>query len=277
MRCIFCKNDSSSSKKIEHIIPESLGNQEHTLPVGVVCDSCNSYFGIKVEKPLLNSYYFRQARFRNRIPNKENRIPTIQGISLPGIVPIDLMTDEDGKSVFTSRERDTARFIDSLKSVKKGLLIFPVVEKPDEQLMSRFLAKVALEVLASRLLGIPEGLNEVIDKSELDKLRHYARFGASSILWPYNIRVVYPEGKLFVDDGQKYEILHEYNLLYTESKELYSVVVILGVEYVINMGEPSLDGYTEWLEKNNYKSPLYMEGSQLPSDSNLFPNLRPPL
>ncbi|HET8891812.1 MAG TPA: HNH endonuclease [Candidatus Angelobacter sp.] len=28
-RCIFCKNDSSGSRSIEHILPESLGNKEH--------------------------------------------------------------------------------------------------------------------------------------------------------------------------------------------------------------------------------------------------------
>lgn len=77
MRCIFCKTDSSKSRGGEHIIPESLGNIDHTLPVGVVCDSCNNYFSHKIEKPLLDSDYFRHARFMHRVSNKEGRVPTV--------------------------------------------------------------------------------------------------------------------------------------------------------------------------------------------------------
>jgi hypothetical protein len=43
MSCIFCKNDSSSSVSIEHIIPESLGNTEYFLPAGIVYDVCEYY------------------------------------------------------------------------------------------------------------------------------------------------------------------------------------------------------------------------------------------
>src|SRR3990172_9041277 len=117
MRCVFCKNDCTNSRKVEHIIPESLGNTKHLLPKGVVCDSCNSYFGIKVEKPLLDSHYFRQARFRNRIYNKNDRVPTIQGVLLPGIIPIEMMADIDGKGLFTTRERDQKKLTDVLRTI----------------------------------------------------------------------------------------------------------------------------------------------------------------
>jgi len=255
-RCIFCKQDSSTSKKVEHIIPEALGNKEHILPRGVVCDNCNSYFGLKVEKPLLDSDYFRQARCRNLIYNKENRVPSISGVLLPGFIPIEW--DQAGHSVFPTRERDTSKLINVLRDIQEGKLVVPMIERPDEHLMSRFLAKTALEVLASRLLAVPGGLEEVIDKSELDELRHYARFGAPPKLWPFNTRVIYPEGKMFVEGTQKYEVLHEYTLLYTELRELYLVVAILGIEYVINMGEPEIDGYIDWLKQHSLKSPLYI-------------------
>jgi hypothetical protein len=255
-RCIFCKQDSSTSKKVEHIIPEALGNKEHVLPRGVVCDDCNSYFGLKVEKPLLDSDYFRQARSRNLIYNKENRVPSISGVLFPGFIPIEW--DQAGHSIFSTRERDTSKLINVLHHIQEGKLIVPILESPDEHLMSRFLAKTALEVLASRFLAIPGGLDEVIDKSELDELRHYARFGAPPKFWPFNTRVIYPEGKMFVEGTQRYEVLHEYTLLYTESSELYLVVAILGIEYVTNMGGPEIDGYIEWLKQHSFKSPLYI-------------------
>jgi hypothetical protein len=39
--------------------------------------------------------------------------------------------------------------------------------------------------------------------------------------------------------------------------ECYFVLAIFGVEYVINIAGPSIDGYRQWLKENNEKSPLY--------------------
>jgi len=50
MRCLFCKCPSDDSKSVEHIIPETLGNADHVLPRGTVCDKCNNYFSRKIEK-----------------------------------------------------------------------------------------------------------------------------------------------------------------------------------------------------------------------------------
>ena len=41
--------------------------------------------------------------------------------------------------------------------------------------------------------------------------------------------------------------------------ELFFVIVIWGMEYAINLGGPDIKGYINWLEKNNYVSPLYFE------------------
>ncbi len=46
----FCKQCSDLSNSVEHIIPESLGNKNHVLPKGIVCDRCNNYFTLKIEK-----------------------------------------------------------------------------------------------------------------------------------------------------------------------------------------------------------------------------------
>ena len=75
MRCIFCKQDSSASVSVEHIVPESLGNIDHVLPVGAVCDGCNQYFARKVERQVLESPMFRLLRADMAIPNKRGRTP----------------------------------------------------------------------------------------------------------------------------------------------------------------------------------------------------------
>ena len=55
LRCLFCKADSSASRSREHIVPESLGNTEHVLEPGIVCDRCNNYFARNVEEPILKA------------------------------------------------------------------------------------------------------------------------------------------------------------------------------------------------------------------------------
>ena len=259
-RCIFCKQDSSMSRTVEHIIPEALGNKEHILPAGVVCDSCNEYFALKIEKPLLELDYFRHARFRKMVPNKEDRIPTIQAVYLPGNMLVEIMRNEEGTSIYPFKEANSSQFVRSMLTHDTGSLIIPEPALPDEQIVSRFLGKVAIEVLAFRLLGVPGGLEEIVDKPELDKLRHYVRFGDPRMQWPFHRRRLYHEDKVFYEEGYgQYDVLHEFDLLYTESQELYLVLAIFGIEYCLNMGGPEIDGYVEWLKKHEFKSPLYKE------------------
>lgn len=260
MRCIFCKSDSSTSKSKEHIIPESLGNKEHILPPGIVCDSCNNYFALKLEKPLLESEYFVHTRHRNDVSNKKGRLPTITATHVQSATSIELGKEEDGLFVFASRERDTARFIKSLQESQKGTILFPVVSEPqDGQILSRFVGKVALEALASRVLNSSGELKEIIDKPELDLLRNDARRGKRNFVWPLHQRRLYGEDKVFFEEGfGHYEVLHEYTFLYTEAQELFFVLAIFGIEYAINLGGPTVEGYKAWLEQNNGKSALYM-------------------
>jgi hypothetical protein len=177
MRCIFCKCQSSSSTSGEHIIPESFGNKEHTLRPGVVCDKCNNYIARKVEKPLLDSPYFKEQRFKMSILSKRNKIPTISGIHLQSRTLIELMKrpDEDGTSIGAALGQDESRWIKSVTEQKHGTLIIPVASPPDDYAISRFLAKVGLESLASRLVDVEGGLDEIVDKPELDALRSYVR------------------------------------------------------------------------------------------------------
>jgi hypothetical protein len=260
MKCIFCQYEADNSKSIEHIIPESLGNTEHILPAGVVCDDCNQYFGSKVEKLLLESDYFRQARFRMETPNKAGRIPSISAFLLPRLMELEWFFEKDGSlSVAPRNEKDCENLADYLLAHKRGKMIIVEAQPPDEKLISRFLGKVAIEVMAHRLLDQQGGLEFVSTDPQLDPLRKYVRFGEGPALWPFFSRRIYPEDKIFTDNiGRSYEVLHEYALLYTQQQELYLVLAIYGVEYTINLGSPTLEGYETWLRENAGKSYLDM-------------------
>lgn len=244
----------------EHIIPESFGNKEHTLPPGVVCDKCNNYIGRKVEKPLLDSPYFKEQRFKMSVPSKENKIPMIGGIHLQSRTLIELMkrSDEDGISIGAAPGEDESQWIQALTEQKNGTLIIPIVSPPNDYVISRFIAKVGLEVLASRLIKVEGGLDEVVDKPELDDLRSYVRIGTPGRVWQYSCRSLYPPDFLFTEQGEVFEVLHEYDILVTESFEFYIVVALFGVEYVLNLGGREIDGYHEWLRNHNARSPLYV-------------------
>jgi hypothetical protein len=163
--------------------------------------------------------------------------------------------------------------ISSFQTNRQVSFILPAQHKPDAKLMSRFLAKVALEVLAfilwhsSQLLkserDIESALDEVVNKPELDDLKNYARFDAKPNEWPFNMRSIYPEGKLFTEKNERFELLHEFDLLVTESNEYYLVVAIFGVEYVLNLGGREIEGYHEWLKRNDFVSPLYFDWRSL--------------
>ena len=213
MRCIFCKGDSSGTRSIEHVIPESLGNTDHVLPMGLVCDRCNRYFGTKIEQPLLSSAIFRDLRRNMAIPNKR------------GSLPPPATTD--------------ATFLPSYRT------------------MGRFLGKVGIEALAARTHHVSGWEQDVIDKQELDKVRHYVRYDRGKDDWPFAFRTLYPVNAVFNDNGEPFQVLHEYDLLLTDKSELYIIVAVFGVEFAMNLGGPELDGYMAWVERHDYKSPLY--------------------
>lgn len=263
MRCIFCKKDSSSSRSVEHIIPESLGNKAHILPRGIVCDKCNNYFSLKIEKPLLELPYFRDLRFDEAIKNKKgNYIPTTGVLLHPHGGPIRLDHDKNGKFIVVINEDKVSK---TFKSLNRGEIIRPNFDLPDKnnKFVSRFLGKVGLERIAKEIMTSQEKLDAFIEHEDFELLRNYVRYGTikkkHNTVWPYYLRRIYPADKKIFESGIGYQTIHEYTIFQTEQNELYVAVVIFGVEYCLNLGDPDLKGYELWLQTHNFKSPLDSE------------------
>ncbi len=262
-QCIFCNSPSAVFTTIEHIVPESLGNTEHTLPIGVVCDSCNNYFARKIEGPILDSDFFRQARHRNRIPNKRKRIPIQEAIAFPYMFPIEMGFTRDGMKYICST--DEAHNEDFENLIQRQLLrsaVFPVAHPPEERIFSRFLLKMGLEALAARMLTVENGIKiDHIENPVLDEARLFVRFGIGPNIWRYHETCLYDEAQRFFDRDEPYDIPHEYTLLYTDEQEMYFIVAIFGVQYSINLGGPEIDGFHCWLTSHDNASPLYPTGT----------------
>ena len=268
MYCIFCKRDSTGSRSKEHIIPESLGNEEHVLPPGVVCDACNNYFASSIERVVLESGEFKSACFNMIIPNKRNRVPAVDGMLLPLQLGLSMREAVRFHRADVSRNPEDGSYNlfpddEAAAAVADGRITRIIIPtsgpKPDGTVFARFLGKVAVEAMAARLLqNAPEMLEAFVQDDQIGYLRNYARYGKQGLEWPYSERRIYPADFSFQDpDGGSYEVLHEFGFLYTEQGEMYFVLAILGTEYAINMAGPDYEGYMQWLVEHGGDSPLY--------------------
>lgn len=252
-RCIFCRNDSSSSRSIEHIIPESLGNTTAILPRGIVCDVCNNYFARKVEAPFLESALVRSLRFDQRLQNKKGRVPKIEGVIRPDI-PAELCYFPERGQTSIGIPPELFPYLNQHPFEAYFPLGGP---PPSDRIVSRFFAKIALESLARRYAPYPAGLAYLCDERQLNPLREHARRGHIED-WPVHIRVLYPPESAILENEELRQVVHESDFLVTPWDEWFHVVVIFGTEFTINIGGPEIDGYLRWLQGSGGVSPLYI-------------------
>jgi hypothetical protein len=163
---------------------------------------------------------------------------------------------------------------EAILSGKARSVYIPIVEAIDQRLMSRFLAKVSLEVLAHRVLGVDDWQDEIVDNRALDPIRHFARNGDRPSSWPFSRRRLYGEDDVQPDTGGAYQVLHEFTLLYLPLErpghaDMFAIVCIFGEEFAINMGEPEIAKYAHWLKAHREQSPLY-QSDTLPVPITLF-------
>ncbi len=134
---------------------------------------------------------------------------------------------------------------------------------PNDYVTARLICKIALEALAYRCRNEPGCNEEIVEKAELDEIRSYVRRGRPNFVWPIQMRRIYPAHRIFTDETTpEFQVLNEFDLLYIPSTEMpggevYAIIAIFGLEYVVNLGGPELDGYIRWQEKNQGKSHLY--------------------
>jgi hypothetical protein len=119
-------------------------------------------------------------------------------------------------------------------------------------------------VLAAKGCSASGWNDELVNKPELDELRCYVRLGSPKSVWPIHIRRIYPADFHFTDiEHGPHQLLHEFTLLCvpqsqsSQLAEFYAVVAIFGIEYVINLGGPEIDGFGNWLASHGDRSPLY--------------------
>ncbi|ETZ19149.1 hypothetical protein N824_10425 [Pedobacter sp. V48] len=235
-----------------------MGNKGYVLAKGIVCDQCNNYFAIKIEKPVLENEFFNSLRFRNSIPNKKNKHPK-GSVIIPQtnfVAEISVDKDDDESLHVVLNDESFALMLEG--NIKEIHLLAGEFPKNDPN-VSRLMAKMGLEMMAHRLMGHAEGLGYLIDEVQLDPIREYARYNHKRENWVYHSRKIYEENEQFIqENGAVLDKVFECDFLSTKFNEMYFVLAYKGIELVLNMAGSSLEGYIKWLEENNNLSPLYI-------------------
>jgi hypothetical protein len=258
MRCIFCKEDSTSSRSVEHVMPESIGSKKRVLPPGVVCDRCNNYFARKVEGPILNHPSMKNFRAWYQVPTKRGTYPWLHGNIAGTDIAIGLRLGKDGLQIEPQKAQDKERVQHEIDRGFETAFLFVMEMDPPKREMSRLLAKMALETVAETLSVEPGASDIVVDTEFFDNIRQYARCGNNFPEWPYSQRRIFPPDTLMRHPKTNEWVRAGFGCGWFMNKHRETLFFFLfyGVEFVINVGGPSIRGYEEWLVDHGNISPL---------------------
>jgi len=181
MTCLFCLSKGPFNK--EHVIPESLGNDDLILE-GQVCCQCNSHFS-RIEQFVLHKTPIAFWRTYLGIKTKRGALPSVdlsqpnknKGI-FPGTHPrhdngIGFTAHEDGSVSVEVENDETIRGMLTGDREQFNLVMTPLVLFN----LSRFLCKIGIE------LECMEDANRA-RSGTFTAVRHYARYGSTKDLWP---------------------------------------------------------------------------------------------
>lgn len=198
--CIFCKSDSSNSKGIEHIIPESMGCPENFyLKRGVVCDSCNNNILSALDSSLQDSFGIIRPFYIMK--NKKGSPLRVRNKFL-------LMENNSGHmTVHINRKGRDVKLDDGrfLKSIEKKGSSIRFCEKYNEDgtvsfnigqdLVFNSKAKRAFHKIAFEFLCWVQGVDVVLNK-KFDDLREYVLKGVGdrSVLMGPKVQIADEQG-----------------------------------------------------------------------------------
>lgn len=174
-------------------------------------------------------------------------------------ISVNMRLTPDGKlSISTEKKNEEHALADNYASGIERPLIFTIEDDPPTRDMSRFLCKMALEAMAELFCKENKLDQYIIDEKYFDNIRNFARYGANFNHWPYSQRRIFPYGTLMrhPDTNEWVEAGFGCGTFMNKRSETLFAFCFYGVEFVINVGGPSIRGYEEWLQAHNGISPM---------------------
>lgn len=179
MSCLFCITGTDFNS-VEHIIPESMGNDDLILK-GEVCDKCQNFFS-HIENYVLRNTPVGFWRTFLGIKTKGRKLPSVDFIkkeNSKGVFP-DFHEKHDNIGFKSHDDFSTelliTNFLDNyINENGEGRLNYVITPKMIFEL-GRFLGKIGIELICS--------YDSVFARSnEFDELRKYVRQGTQKELW----------------------------------------------------------------------------------------------
>lgn len=171
--CIYCRRDSSTSKRKAHIAPQALIKTSTVLPLGAECDDCNERAG-KLEKAFIHHNRIGPVLLVSGAPGKRGR-PRKQ---IGHMVHLE-------KGGFSVKQTG----IDSITFGPGSVHV--QIKSPSEFDDGKF--RRGLYHMAFNYLAWKKGVPFVLDQ-RFDGVRKYVRFAGYGEAWPY-AQVMFPDEK----------------------------------------------------------------------------------
>src|SRR5262249_53537895 len=154
----------------------------------------------------LESGEFLYLRFNEELRNKRGKVPKVE--ILVGEHTVKARRVE--KLEFSFGADDFAKINEYLSRSGKGEIRIPVSgSPPNDTLISRWLAKIGLEMLAHKWLGLDNWNQYIVEHTGLDPVRLYARAPKRRECWGYSKRRIYnSDQKTLAPDGQQGQMIY---------------------------------------------------------------------
>jgi len=246
-KCIFCLNTKGPFSRVEHPIPESLGNDDLFLNPGFVCDPCNQYFGSKVEQKVLNAAPFGVERVAAVVKTKRGKLPKFQRSSDLSLFPAGCKDH----LIFAAAPNEylgvNAKYFSYDAS---GRLILNIAANQDDDFYTvRLLLKMGLELL---LLTDGDPYDPIFNAARI-----YTRYAPTGTFWEMGY-ALYPRR----EDLNISEKLDKYGLLTTHQLYQYSIGKLFSGDvgfcfiyrqhiFACNLSSPTLAEYINGFNRVN--------------------------
>jgi hypothetical protein len=237
-KCLFCFNEGTSFDREEHIIPESLGNDDLVLPFGLVCDSCNQYFGSKIEQKVLSQPPFVVERVAAAVKSKKGKYPSY--------------CREDSKiSMFSTGYTDSVFLLGDPSLILQQRIILPYdlgLGQPSNIL--RLMLKMGIE-----LLSLTESYNPY--DAMFDMCRKHARFGIPGIYWDLGYAIMSKTKFFEIENSCEDNSLDKQTLYRYEMGQLVNGDIIFSFIYRRHIFITSLTTTSLSIYESYYKAYLH--------------------
>ncbi|HST51837.1 MAG TPA: HNH endonuclease [Pyrinomonadaceae bacterium] len=164
--CIYCLTTEGSFTSEEHVIAESLGNDDAVLPKGFVCDACNNEVLSGLDNALINFEPVAFFRVQHVPYTKEGKFPKANFSTFT--------LEKTGPRHLKMTPKNKAGEIKNLKQIGDDLHSFNVEwkgKKINWKLIGRALYKIALGMVAFK-----QGRDQACN-SKFDAARSFIREG----------------------------------------------------------------------------------------------------